>query len=149
MKKKDIQNSIKEIIWMARRYAVNAEEPIFNEAYNIVKATYKDWKEKDDPILKTFYVDGTIEKQNLDFYKAVELIVKFARRYANGRMTFAPITFNEEYDIIRTNFDNKWKEPRDEHIPTFPYAQDGHYEKFKPSFNAIGNRKYVGEINVS
>ena len=121
MSKENLQKSIVEIIWMARRYAVqninnikfledkyneysikndpiidkffisNPEikyrEAIFNEAYDVLVSNFKNWKEKKDSIediKPTFpYTQVNIEKVNLTLIQSVEIIIAFARRYAN------------------------------------------------------------------
>ncbi len=79
-----------------------------------------------------------------------------ARRYANGRKTYAPDMFNDAYDILRTEFGddidpiassdmqgNKYHDITIEHTKEHPYAMDGNENA---QMNArIKDRKYYGK----
>lgn len=88
--------------------------------------------------------------------EAVKDILWMARRYANGRKTYAPSLFNDAYDILRTEFGDEvdrkgfthtgsnetYYDITIEHTKDHPYAcYDDHTE---PDDNGIfGKRKYV------
>lgn len=66
---------------------------------------------------------------------AIKDIIWMARRYANGRQTYAPSNFNDAYDILRAEFgddidpqnaldmlNNKYHDITIEHTKRHPYA---------------------------
>ena len=66
--------------------------------------------------------------------ESVKTIVWMARRYADGRKTYAPQMFNDAYDILK-----KWVDFDEEHDPdnrsdesrpikNFPHATRGSYD---------------------
>lgn len=65
--------------------------------------------------------------------KAIKNIIWMARRYAEGRKTYAAEMFNEAYDILKKDIDfNEAEDPdnrTDENRPikNFPYATKGEY----------------------
>ena len=82
---------------------------------------------------------------------AIKEILWMARRYADGRRTFAATNFNDAYDTLRDIFDvdieyNNIDEWVDQTLTDngayFPYAQDG-------QFDCVTGRKYLVENNFS
>lgn len=74
--------------------------------------------------------------------EAIKNIIWMARRYADGRRTFAAKDFNDAYDVLRDffgdeidNLDNI-DSTLTENGKYFPYAQDG-------DFDCITGRKYI------
>ena len=75
-------------------------------------------------------------------------LIYYARRYCDGRATYAPSEFNAIYQRIRSenpDFIRKY----DHFDPTltlegtfFPYAQDGMYNENNGSYDAI-NKDYL------
>lgn len=73
--------------------------------------------------------------------EAVRDIIWMARRYANGRMTYAVSTFNDSYDTLRDILGDKMDKatnPQPDEVPFFPYAMDGMDEYNKD----LPKRKY-------
>jgi hypothetical protein len=80
---------------------------------------------------------------------AVKEIVWMARRYADGRSTFAPTSFNDAYDILYSVFGEDIEYNKNEIDKTltdggkfFPYAQDG-MSNVSDGFNAVIGRKHI------
>lgn len=67
---------------------------------------------------------------------AIRDIIWMARRYADGRSTYAPSMFNDAYDVLRNELEDTIDKAVDAVVPTFPYAQDG-------QFDAVKDRKYA------
>ena len=70
-------------------------------------------------------------------------LIYWARRYCDGRATYAPSSFNAMYQRIRSNNPEVLR-CHDKHDKTlmdegsyWPYAQDGMYNKENGSFNAV------------
>ena len=80
-----------------------------------------------------------------DILKAVQDIVWMARRYAHGRMTYAPSMFNDAYDVLRDYLGKEIDTKRDQVVGTFPYAQYGEVNKYNVS--AFKTNKYVDDVN--
>ena len=67
-------------------------------------------------------------------------IVWMARRYADGRMTYAPSMFNDAYDQLRDLLGDDIELKADDlTIKNFPYATD-------EQFGIGNNRKYLRKI---
>lgn len=92
-------------------------------------------------------VDLPVIATNQKIKNAIKEILWMARRYADGRQTFAATSFNDAYDLLRDEFGedieynkiNEWKD----HTLTeggryFPYAQDGGGQMF----DCVSGRKY-------
>lgn len=86
-----------------------------------------------------------IEIENSDLLE----LITYARRYCDGRNTYAPFSFNaiyqklkfrypnifpdkDEFDLILTNKGQFW-----------PYAQDGHYDASTGNFDAISKKEQL------
>ena len=81
-----------------------------------------------------------MSKVEIEMKHLIELI-HWARRYCDGRMTFAPSEFNKIYDSIIKKYpeiqDKEFKDKALMHDGIyFPYAQDGHYDAEKGIFDA-------------
>ena len=75
--------------------------------------------------------------------KAVKDILWMARRYANGRQTYAVSMFNDAYDVLRDELGEEIESPSEEkhETPNFPYATDGGGEIFNRDLKDIKYRK--------
>lgn len=87
---------------------------------------------------------------------AVKDIIWMARRYANERLTGAPDTFNDAYDILRSQlgdeidaqqFSDMWKDPKYyditiEHTKDHPYAVYGTDDHPSQTNDQIKQRKF-------
>lgn len=70
-------------------------------------------------------------------------MVYWARRYCDGRSTYAPSSFNNRYESL--NYDTmgqlKIEDKKDDTLTNqgefWPYAQDGMYDAEMKSFNAV------------
>ncbi len=71
-------------------------------------------------------------KEELKLKQAIKELVWMARRYANGRQTYATQSFNDAYDVLRTEFGDEIESPSEQkhEFPDFPYATDGGGEAF-------------------
>lgn len=63
--------------------------------------------------------------------QAIKNILWMARRYADGRQTYAPVMFNDAYDLLRTELGDVIAEPPDKVCPEHPYATDGGFDVVK------------------
>ena len=65
--------------------------------------------------------------------QAIKDIILMARRYAEGRSTYAPSMFNDAYDVLRDSIGDSLElsNPGDSTVRNYPYATDGMIE-FKP-----------------
>ena len=64
-------------------------------------------------------------------------LVWMARRYVNGRSTYAPHIFNGIYEALRDDHPELFEnEPLDTTIQYFPYAQDGMFNPDTGDFDA-------------
>jgi len=73
--------------------------------------------------------------------QAIKDIIWMARRYANGRKTYAVSLFNDAYDTIRDSIGDSLEQPYDpdqDEMNYYPYAEDG-MERFNES---VKDRKY-------
>jgi len=85
------------------------------------------------------------KRQTEQVKEAVGRILYMARRYADGRSTYAPHMFNDAYDTLRDILgkgESLELTTGDVEVSTWPYAQDGMYNPKQKSF-AIGPRKYA------
>jgi hypothetical protein len=82
----------------------------------------------------------TMEQERIK--QAVKDIIWMARRYADGRRTYAPSMFNDAYDVLRNELGDfeRLNDPDEapDRIKNWPYATDGDIA-FKP-------RKYSDEL---
>ena len=91
-------------------------------------------------------VEFVIDKISANMKHAIRELVWMARRYADGRQTFAATTFNNAYDVLRDIYGDEI-EIKDGIVDAtltekgkfFPYAQDGGDRKM---FDAVKGRKY-------
>ncbi len=121
----------------------------------------KDWNElRYADIYKDAFVDGAkwarskvsrvelpVIATNQNIKNSIKEILWMARRYADGRQTFAATSFNDAYDLLRDEFGedieyNKISEWKDQTLTEngkyFPYAQDGGGQMF----DCVSGRKY-------
>lgn len=84
--------------------------------------------------------------------EAIREILWMARRYADGRLTFSALSFNDAYDVLRDCFGDQIEYNNKEVDLTltgdgkfFPYAQDGQYKELDGSFDCVSGRKYFYE----
>lgn len=59
---------------------------------------------------------------------AIREIIWMARRYADGRATYAPSMFNNAYDVLRTQLGNVLDVNKDTICSAFPYAVDARFD---------------------
>lgn len=70
-------------------------------------------------------------------------LIYWARRYCDGRATFAPKDFNEIYQSIRSDYPDllrcydQFDATLKDNGAYWPYAQDGMYNADNNTFNAV------------
>jgi hypothetical protein len=68
-------------------------------------------------------------EDKLKIKQAVKEILWMARRYADGRATYAPQLFNEAQKVLQEFFGEDVIGQEDKHVINFPSATDGHENK--------------------
>ena len=77
-----------------------------------------------------------MKKISVDQASLLDLI-HWARRYCDGRSTFAPSTFNQIYQILRKQEPEFMQNDKpDVSVKHWPWAQDGMYKEETGAFDA-------------